>query len=143
MNLAKKIGLGLSLSVSFLLFACVAGNEQENSATTDGKNIFDKTISAQTSVQTRIKSKPPDPSSSRTAKFTFSCNQLFCTYKCKLDEGSWKNWARKVKITLTQSSRSRMKGSQHCPQKTWEYRRIGWRLPWPQLWATWGLARLL
>jgi len=45
-------------------------------------------------LNTRIKSKPPFASNSPDAKFGFRCSAPPCTYRCKLDDRSWKGCGR-------------------------------------------------
>ncbi len=60
----------------------------------DGPNHFDPAYGLAQSdaktLNTTIKTMPPAVSNSPTAKFTFTCNQAPCTFKCSLDFSAFK-----------------------------------------------------
>ena len=90
----KKISLALGALVSGLALAragCGTGG-QENSGAGSERPAFERQISqAGSRPDTLILSNPADPSSSSTARFTFSCNKPKCVFKCKLDGQGFKS----------------------------------------------------
>jgi len=93
-RLAMIFGLILGFS---LIIACADKDQGDAQALELGilnedKDLsgFDLSESDQTSgVQTRINSKPPNPSTLNTAEFRFSCNAGPCTYRCQIDGLAW------------------------------------------------------
>ena len=77
----------LVLSLCLASFACGPPSANPGHKPSDPE-VKATAFSAQTTIQTTINSKPSNPSSSRTAKFTFSCNQSPCRFKCFLDAGA-------------------------------------------------------
>jgi len=86
----KIVGWLLGIGLVMGLFACGTGNDGQNLSGNEDQQIFDQTISAQSSINTRLKSKPANPSHTANAAFKFTCTSSPCTYKCNLDSAGWK-----------------------------------------------------
>ena len=87
-----KSGLVVAIFFSLALLSCGDLSQEpsdQESAEQIGTEDFDSVISAQTSVNTKIKSKPPAATSSTTATFKFSCTAGRCAYKCQMDANPW------------------------------------------------------
>jgi len=90
MKSRKFFGLGLSLVLSGCLLACGSSNEGPDLAGAEGQPAFAQTENSQTAApNTRIKSKPANPSCFTTATFKFTCTAAPCAFKCNLDSAGW------------------------------------------------------
>ena len=58
-------------------------------APTEFPLVVDNTLADTTPPETTIKAKPPDPSSSTTAEFTYESNEASSTFQCKLDAAAF------------------------------------------------------
>jgi len=93
-NKSLMAGLTTGIIMFFLAIALVncggMGEENGSGVGNDPDSGFDLSRSDAKALNTTIKTMPPLDSDSATARFTFTCNQKPCTYKCKLDALAWK-----------------------------------------------------